>query len=159
MSTDKLNGTFSPKLNTGFYNHCLTVEETAKKKAASLLNETLLPPKLIPSLVDETAALNPDKPFAEVPISPTGYGTIEQARLMKETQCNHLLISSAIATAPATAIADEHGNLHLWTLPDLADQYDTERKFAYTKTYEEAKNEPLVVIHSSETSDFPKPIL
>ena len=32
-----------------------------------------LTPKLIPSLLDETATSNPDKPFAEVPISPQGY--------------------------------------------------------------------------------------
>ena len=41
--------------------------------ATNLLDEITRAPKLIPSLLDETAALNPEKPFAEVPISPTGY--------------------------------------------------------------------------------------
>jgi hypothetical protein len=194
--------------------------------ATNLLDETSRVPQLIPTLLDETAALNPDKPFAEIPISPTGYdlgirkvtyrklanavnaishwitntlgpgerfptisylgpndlshnvvllasikagykllltspryGTIGQARLMKETQCNHLLISSASPSDPATAIAAEHGNLHIWTLPDLADLYDIECNFVYSKTYAQAKTEPLVVIHTSGTSGFPKPIL
>lgn len=181
---------------------------------------------MVTNLLDETAALSPDKPFAEILISPTGYylgirkvtyrklanavnaishwitntlgpgenfptisylgpndlshnvallasikagykllltspryGTIGQARLMKENQCNHLLISSASPTDAAKAIAAEHGDLHIWTLPDLAELYDIECKFTYTKTYAQAKNEPLVVIHTSGTSGFPKPML
>ncbi|KAJ5390567.1 NRPS-like enzyme [Penicillium cataractarum] len=190
------------------------------------LDEVTRAPKLIPTLLDEVALLDPEKPFAEIPISPTGYGlgtrkityrklanavnaishwlintlgpgknfptisylgpndlshnivliasikagykllltsprygTIGQARLMKETQCSHLLISSASPSTPATAIAAEHGSLQIWTLPDLAELYDVECEFAYTKTYSQAKDEPLVVIHTSGTSGFPKPIL
>ncbi|KAF9890734.1 hypothetical protein FE257_005600 [Aspergillus nanangensis] len=89
------------------------------------------------------------------------YGTIGQARLMKETNCTKLLLSPATSTSSqADALATEVPNLRVWTLPDLPSLLDTQHPpFPYSKSYEQAKHDPLVVVHTSGTSGLPKPIV
>ncbi|KAL4896998.1 hypothetical protein BDV59DRAFT_82928 [Aspergillus ambiguus] len=88
------------------------------------------------------------------------YGTVGQARLMKETNCNKLLISPAHPTSQAAALAAEVDNLGVWTIPDLPSLFSTQYShFPYSKTYEQGKTDPLVVIHTSGTSGLPKTIV
>ncbi|KAJ5679718.1 NRPS-like enzyme [Penicillium macrosclerotiorum] len=163
--------------------------------------------KLIPCILDELSTLNPDKLYAEVPVSPRGYelgtrnityknlanavnglarwltstlgpgqnfqtisyigpndlghnialiaavkagyrllltspryGTVGQVKLMKQVNCNDLLVSAETESKIPGALSAEHQNLRKWTLPSLNELFDTDhRRFEYTKSYEEAK--------------------
>lgn len=88
------------------------------------------------------------------------YGVVGQVRLMKETKCKNLLVSERIPQSQTDPLVIEHGDLSAWPLPSLSEFFDVkQRYFPYDKSYEQGKAEPLVVIHTSGTSGFPKPIV
>ncbi|KAJ5674190.1 NRPS-like enzyme [Penicillium macrosclerotiorum] len=90
-------------------------------------------------------------------ISPR-YGTVGSVRLMKETGCENLLVSPLADTKTRDALVAEHGNLRSWTLPSLLDLFEVHQDFPYLKSYEEGKNDPMFVLHTSGTTGFPRPI-
>jgi AMP-binding enzyme len=186
------------------------------------------PYRLIPNILDQLAQDEPDKLYAELPVSPTDYtagfqkitfgalanavngvawwitetlgpgkdfptlayigpndlshniliigavkagykmlltspryGVEAHTRLMKALDCKNIFTSSVITPMSQLVqkIADEHGNATVHQLPDLASLLgDKHQHFPYTKTFEEAHSEPLVVLHTSGTTGFPKPI-
>jgi acyl-coenzyme A synthetase/AMP-(fatty) acid ligase len=51
-------------------------------------------------------------------------------------------------------------SLNVLSVPSLAELLDiTHEHFPYNKKFEDAKNEPLVAIHTSGTTGLPKPII
>lgn len=91
-------------------------------------------------------------------ISPR-YGAVGSVRLMKETGCKNLLVSPLGDTKAQDDIVAEYGNLRTWTVPSPLDLFDVEHDFPYTKSYEEGKNDPMLVLHTSGTTGFPRPIV
>ncbi|KAJ5108201.1 NRPS-like enzyme [Penicillium angulare] len=87
------------------------------------------------------------------------YGVVGQVRLMKATGCKNLLLSPLSDTTLPNDLVVEHGDLRLWTLPPIIDLFDIEQDFPYTKSFEEGKNDPMLVLHTSGTTGFPRPII
>lgn len=74
--------------------------------------------------------------------------------LMEQTGCVGLL--SAVGVRVDDLVAGREGMKHA-LIPDLDDLLEGEKVevFPYEKTYEEAKDEPYLVLHSSGTTGFP----
>ncbi|RYP77415.1 hypothetical protein DL771_001210 [Monosporascus sp. 5C6A] len=78
--------------------------------------------------------------------------------LMKQTECKALL--SAVGVRVDDILA-ERPMSHA-TVPDLDELLDSEDRappFPYTKTYEEAAQDPYLILHTSGTTGVPKPVV
>ncbi|RYO79002.1 hypothetical protein DL762_008392 [Monosporascus cannonballus] len=78
--------------------------------------------------------------------------------IMKQTECKALF--SAVGVRVDDILA-ERPMSHA-TVPDLDELLDSEDRappFPYTKTYEEAAQDPYLILHSSGTTGDPKPIV
>lgn len=80
--------------------------------------------------------------------------------LMEQTECKVLLTAAGVHVRDILAEKGE-GVVHIRIpeLDDLLDDSTPARPFPYTKTYEEAAYDPILVLHSSGTSGDPKPIV
>lgn len=92
------------------------------------------------------------------------YSVEAQVGLMKTLDCNAMLTSSVVTPLSALVqkIAEEHGSCQVLQVPELGtflDETNIHQPFPYSKTYEEAHDEPVVVLHTSGTTGFPKPIV
>lgn len=94
-------------------------------------------------------------------ISPR-YSSEGQVRLMKAVDCKAILTSSIITEMSEIVeqVAERHGDIQVYQVPMttffLDGKYDS---FPYEKSFEEARDEPLVVLHTSGTTGFPKPVI
>lgn len=90
------------------------------------------------------------------------YSSEAQVRLMKAVDCKAILTSSIITPMSEIVerVAEKHGNIEVYQVPMTTHFLDGEyQPFPYKKTFEEAHNEPLVVLHTSGTTGFPKPVI
>lgn len=77
--------------------------------------------------------------------------------LFKVTDCHTMIAPNPPPPFVPPIVAA--GGLKLLAIPSLEDLLTKEYPhFPYTKTYEQAKDEPLVVLHTSGTTGLPKPI-
>ena len=74
-----------------------------------------------------------------------------------QTDCRTLLFSEGVDTE--SIIADTH--IRAFQVAELDHILSTTgvRPFSYDKTFEEAKNDPIVISHTSGTTGMPKPIV
>ncbi|EEA24838.1 hypothetical protein TMatcc_007939 [Talaromyces marneffei ATCC 18224] len=90
------------------------------------------------------------------------YSVEAQVRLMKAVDCKAILTSSIITSMSEIVerAAETHGDIKIHRVPMptffLDGKYDP---FPYAKSFEEAHDEPLVVLHTSGTTGFPKPVI
>ncbi|KAK2736771.1 hypothetical protein FQN57_000543 [Myotisia sp. PD_48] len=88
------------------------------------------------------------------------YTTEAQVRLMKSVDCNTLLIPAAGSNPATDGIIKQHGDVRQLPIPTVDWLLTNQsRPFPYTKTYEEAKSDPFVVLHTSGSTGFPKPVV
>lgn len=61
---------------------------------------------------------------------------------------------------PAADMILESHQMQFFQVPRLQELLDQEYpSYPFDKTFEEARNEPLVVLHTSGTTGFPKPVI
>lgn len=50
--------------------------------------------------------------------------------------------------------------MRVYQIPEINDLFDQDHAFySYEKTFDEARSEPLMILHTSETTDFPKSVI
>lgn len=90
-------------------------------------------------------------------MSPT-YSTLAQANLLKLVDCKTMLAPEA--RLPAVDAINESYEMRLYQIPTLGELLDEDHAhYPFTKTFEQARDEPLVVLHTSGTTGLPKPII
>jgi acyl-coenzyme A synthetase/AMP-(fatty) acid ligase len=90
------------------------------------------------------------------------YSIEAQVKLMKAVDCKAILTSSIITPMSEIVeqIAERHGGIQVHHVPMTTFFLDGKYgPFPYDKSFEEARDEPLVVLHTSGTTGFPKPVI
>lgn len=86
------------------------------------------------------------------------YSVLAQTTLIKEVNCGTMLVP-----AQRLQITDailKACDLRVYEIPDLEDLlYQKHTLFRFEKTFDQARSEPLVVLHTSGTTGLPKPII
>lgn len=80
--------------------------------------------------------------------------------LMEQTQCKVLL--TAVGVQVRDILAGKEEEIVHFQIPEMDDLLDGDtpvRPYPYTKTYEEAAHDPILILHSSGTTAAPKPIV
>ncbi|CAI7665550.1 unnamed protein product [Penicillium pancosmium] len=82
-----------------------------------------------------------------------------QTRILNAKNCGLYLRTPAMAE-PIAAVLKEAPHVQVITVPDLSVflNEDTAPKYTYSKSWEEAKDDPWVVFHTSGTTGYPKPL-
>lgn len=81
--------------------------------------------------------------------------------LLKETQCKNIFISKEIDIAALLGQQPSDGT-KVYNFPDLESLlWDSEepKHYEYTKSYQEAKDDPWLVLHTSGTTGMVKPVI
>lgn len=90
------------------------------------------------------------------------YSSEAQVKLMKAVDCKAILTSSIITPMSEIVeqVARDHGNIKVYQVPPTTFFLDGKfEPFPYAKSFKEAHDEPLVVLHTSGTTGFPKPVI
>lgn len=90
------------------------------------------------------------------------YSTEGQVRLMKAVDCKAILTSSIITPMSEVVeqVAQKHGDIPIHQVPMVTHFLDGEyQPFPYNKSFEQAHDEPWMVLHTSGTTGFPKPVI
>jgi len=86
------------------------------------------------------------------------YSALAQTTLIKEVHCETMLVP-----AQRLQITDailKACDLKVYEIPDLEDLlYQEHTLFRFEKTFDQARSEPLVVLHTSGTTGLPRPII
>lgn len=81
-----------------------------------------------------------------------------QLSLCNSTQCTKLVSPKPKPSAAINLL--EQSDLGDLTIPDLETLIDVEHPhYPYPKTYEQARNDPLLIIHTSGSTGIPKPLV
>jgi acyl-CoA synthetase (AMP-forming)/AMP-acid ligase II len=79
--------------------------------------------------------------------------------LFQSTKCSKLLFTSQFEAKVGSFAASMRG-LNIFQVPSFDDMVTCPAKhYPYTKTWEEAKNDPIVIVHTSGTTGTPKAVL
>ncbi|KAL8898242.1 MAG: hypothetical protein Q9207_006806 [Kuettlingeria erythrocarpa] len=92
---------------------------------------------------------------------PSPFTTNEaQVHLLKSTECRAYVCSRSVEDQ-AKLVTQGFQELPVILAPELQDllQDDTSPSYAYTKSWDEAKNDPWIIFHTSGTTGLPKPIV
>ncbi|KAG6993745.1 abhydrolase domain-containing protein mpaH [Physcia stellaris] len=86
------------------------------------------------------------------------YSTVAQINLIKSVACKTLLAPEP--RPPVTNAILETCELQVLKVPTIEDLFDSDfAHYPYEKNFENARHEPLVVLHTSGTTGLPKPII
>ncbi|MCJ1380723.1 hypothetical protein MMC17_003831 [Xylographa soralifera] len=81
-----------------------------------------------------------------------------QITLIKSLGCKVML--EPAVRPPITNMILEANEMSVYQIPELEYLFDHKHQhYAFEKTFEKARGEPLVVLHSSGTTGFPKPLI
>ena len=85
---------------------------------------------------------------------------IVKAGLVRATSCQHYLCAPESKPIADSVIAQVPG-VKCVPIPSISEWITEEEDeiYPYTKTWEEAKNDPWVIFHTSGTTGIPKPIV
>lgn len=84
--------------------------------------------------------------------------TLAHVNLMRLTKCQTILATDT--GIPAIDMILESYQMQFFQIPKLEELLDQKYlDYQFDKTFEEARTEPLVVLHTSGTTGFPKPII
>lgn len=86
------------------------------------------------------------------------YSTLAQVNLINAVSCRTLLVPEAMP--PAADLILEAARLRVFHIPSIEELFD--RKYPYyrfERSFEQARHEPLVALHTSGTAGLPKPII
>lgn len=86
------------------------------------------------------------------------YSTVAQTSLIRSVGCQILLAPTP--RPPVTNAILEACKLQVLEVPTLEDLFDRSYpRYPFDKRFEDARHEPLVVLHTSGTTGLPKPII
>jgi len=86
------------------------------------------------------------------------YSVLAQTTLMKAVNCETMLVPAQ--RLDITDAILKACDLKVYEIPDLEDLlYQEYAPFYFEKTFDHARSEPLVVLHTSGTTGLPKPIV
>ena len=86
------------------------------------------------------------------------YSAIAQVNLMQQLDCKTMLVPT-VRPLVTNAILEAY-DMRVYQIPELADLIDQDYPlYPYEKTFDGARGEPLVVLHTSGTTGFPKSII
>lgn len=86
------------------------------------------------------------------------YSLAGHAHLVESTGCKTML-APCLQPAVTTSIT-EACKLRVYRIPEVDELWSHEyRHFVYDKSFEQARAEPLVVLHTSGTTGLPKPVI
>lgn len=99
--------------------------------------------------------------FGEQIILLSPYNTVPaQLHLLQTVNCKVFLTPNVRPPAVATILATPEHGLRILEIPTVEQLYTARSKsYPYMKTFEEACDEPLVMMHTSGSTGFPKPIV
>ncbi|KAK9442475.1 Male sterility, NAD-binding protein [Metarhizium brunneum] len=82
-----------------------------------------------------------------------------QLSLFERTNCNHVWYAESFHLTVRTWLCER--KMKSWSVPPLKEwlQASPSSPFPYTKTFEEARRDPLVALHTSGSTGLPKPIV
>ena len=81
-----------------------------------------------------------------------------QVKLLQQSNCKTMLVPTVCPPVVHT-IRETYG-MRMFHIPELVDLLrDQHPYYPYLKTFEQCRQEPLVVVHTSGTTDLPKPII
>lgn len=82
-----------------------------------------------------------------------------QLHLLQITDCKVLITPTRRPPAVAAILEAQKDGLRVLELPNVDELLSMQaRHFPYSKCFEEARQDPLTVMHTSGTTGFPKPI-
>lgn len=86
------------------------------------------------------------------------YSTLAQVNLIKLVDCKTVLAPAA--RPPVTNDILESYQMQVYQIPELVELFDqVHPHYPFEETFEQARGEPLVVLHTSGTTGLPKPII
>ncbi|KAI9650706.1 hypothetical protein NHQ30_000728 [Ciborinia camelliae] len=118
-------------------------------------------PRLLVNMVDSMARIHPTILFGEYPLLLTSSRNTPEGTksLFNATGCQVLLTTDPRPPTAAPVI-QLHDHLQVLNVPSYEDLLNTTYEhFPYDKTFECARREPLVALHTSGTTGLPKPII
>ncbi|TKA64260.1 hypothetical protein B0A49_09579 [Cryomyces minteri] len=84
---------------------------------------------------------------------------VEQLSLMQRTKCTKFFHSTELGSK-VQSLKESTTGLETWTVPSYAEMTKEEVKlYPYTKSFDEAENDPVIVLHTSGSTGLPKPII
>ncbi|KAI9654966.1 MAG: hypothetical protein M1821_005719 [Bathelium mastoideum] len=87
-----------------------------------------------------------------------GYGIIGLKSLLARLECNTILTASD--DAAIVSALKKSASYTFFTIPSLHELLENNfEHYPYSKTFESARHEPLVVVHTSGTTGIPKPFI
>jgi acyl-coenzyme A synthetase/AMP-(fatty) acid ligase len=90
-------------------------------------------------------------------ISPS-YSRVAHVNLMKQLNCKTMLVPTIRPDVVNTIL--EVYEMRVYQIPELKDLLDQDyTHYPYEKTFDEARSEPLVALHTSGTTGLPKPVI
>ncbi|TVY81492.1 Non-canonical non-ribosomal peptide synthetase FUB8 [Lachnellula suecica] len=123
---------------------------------------------ILNNIVDFMARKYPQATFAEFPRSATSYDDVirlvprnsvaAHAHLFKSLDCKTSIVPDPTSLMIKGVLAAHP--LNVLTAPSLHELLDgSSRPYPYSKSFHEAKHEPLLVLHTSGSTGLPKPII
>jgi acyl-coenzyme A synthetase/AMP-(fatty) acid ligase len=89
----------------------------------------------------------------------TRFATVAALDLIEKTDGKAILVPKTIVPSIAASVLQVR-QMPRFEIPDVDELLDREYPaFAYDKTFDEARCEPLVMLHTSGSTGFPKPVL
>ena len=86
------------------------------------------------------------------------YGTLAQLNLIRLVNCKTMLVPEA--RPPAIDGILDSCEMRVHQIPSLEELFDQDHPhYPFNKTFEQARSEPLIVLHTSGTTGLPKPIV
>lgn len=96
--------------------------------------------------------------FQQMLFTSPRYSTLAQVNLIKLVECKILLAPAA--RPPVTDGILESYEMQVYQIPELEELFDQDHPhYPFEKTFDQARGEPLVVLHTSGTTGLPKPII
>lgn len=86
------------------------------------------------------------------------YSALAQVNLLRLLNSNTMLVPAV--RPPVTNMILQAYEMQVYQIPELKELLDQDHPhYPYEKSFEEARNEPLVALHTSGTTGLPKPII
>src|ERR1700761_1899893 len=86
------------------------------------------------------------------------YSVLGQVSLLKKVNCT--IVLEPETRDPSTDEILRVYEMQTYKIPGLDELYETQHPyFPYDKTFDQARNDPFVVLHTSGSTGLPKPIL
>ncbi|KAK5015039.1 hypothetical protein LTR39_002826, partial [Cryomyces antarcticus] len=84
---------------------------------------------------------------------------VEQLSLLQRTKCTKIFHSTELGSK-VQSLKESTTGLETWTVSSYVEMTKEEVElYPYTKSFDEAENDPVIVLHTSGSTGLPKPIV